>query len=225
MNTAWQTSGQSGMPHEPRRGRPPSLADFGLTARESEVLGLAAQGKTNFQIARMLGNSEGTVRNQMSAVLRKLGAKNRSEATVMAVRLDCVVDRRVERAARSGPDLDALLPYMRHRRLEAGTVVFRRGDAADELYYLQQGTVRLEELGIEVPEHGLFGEIGLFAPRHVRTCTAVAATAVDLFSVTSERAHQLTYLNPAFAWLVLRLVTERLMADRERFAAGTALPR
>ncbi len=51
-----------------------------MTAREQEVLELVAEGLQNREIADRLVLSSRTVDHQVSAVLRKLGARTRSEA-------------------------------------------------------------------------------------------------------------------------------------------------
>jgi DNA-binding NarL/FixJ family response regulator len=51
-----------------------------ITPTESAVLNLLAQGLDNRQIAERLGKREKTVRNQVSAILRKLGVRTRAEA-------------------------------------------------------------------------------------------------------------------------------------------------
>ena len=55
-----------------------------LTAREREVLDLAAQGHDNATIARRLFLSDKTVRNNMWACLQKLQAASRAEAVAIA---------------------------------------------------------------------------------------------------------------------------------------------
>jgi two-component system response regulator DesR len=57
-----------------------------LTTREGEVLRLAATGKPDREIAAILGLSTGTVRNYLSGILAKTGARNRVEAVRMAER-------------------------------------------------------------------------------------------------------------------------------------------
>lgn len=53
-----------------------------LTERETEVLGLVAEGKTTKEIAKQLFLSPGTVRNYISTILDKLEVSNRIEAIV-----------------------------------------------------------------------------------------------------------------------------------------------
>jgi non-specific serine/threonine protein kinase len=62
------------------------VPDAGLTARELDVLRLLAAGKTNPEIADALFIGAGTVRNHVSHILTKLGAKTRTEAADLARR-------------------------------------------------------------------------------------------------------------------------------------------
>jgi two-component system response regulator DesR len=55
-----------------------------LTPREHEVLAAARSHATAAEISRVLYLSEGTVRNYLSAAIRKLGARNRVEAVRIA---------------------------------------------------------------------------------------------------------------------------------------------
>jgi pimeloyl-ACP methyl ester carboxylesterase/DNA-binding CsgD family transcriptional regulator len=73
-------------PTTERRGpRPATRANSaGLTARESEVLGLLAGAHSNAQIASRLCVSERTVEHHVTSILGKLGVRSRSEAVVKA---------------------------------------------------------------------------------------------------------------------------------------------
>jgi two-component system NarL family response regulator len=57
-----------------------------LTARELDVLKLLAQGQRNREIAEALGLAEPTVKIHVNNLLRKLQAKDRTEATVIALK-------------------------------------------------------------------------------------------------------------------------------------------
>ena len=57
-----------------------------LTKRETQILNYIANGKTNKQIAHVLQISEQTIKNHVSAILRKLNANDRAHAVVLAIR-------------------------------------------------------------------------------------------------------------------------------------------
>ncbi|ASP38204.1 DNA-binding response regulator [Bacterioplanes sanyensis] len=60
-------------------------ADVALTAAEVRVLRLVAAGHSNQEIARALHRATGTVRNQVSAILEKLSARDRTQAVLKAI--------------------------------------------------------------------------------------------------------------------------------------------
>ena len=65
------------------------LAEFtprvDLTAREVEVLHLAAKGLRNKQIARVIGRTEGTVKVHLKHLMAKLGVDDRTEAVTLGL--------------------------------------------------------------------------------------------------------------------------------------------
>lgn len=57
-----------------------------LTSKEVQILNYIAEGNTNKRIASVLGISEQTIKNHVSAILRKLNANDRAHAVFLALR-------------------------------------------------------------------------------------------------------------------------------------------
>lgn len=57
-----------------------------LTKRETEILTYVAEGNSNKEIAYILEISEQTIKNHVSAILRKLNANDRAHAVALALR-------------------------------------------------------------------------------------------------------------------------------------------
>lgn len=73
------------------RSSPPPVGMDGspiqrLTVREVEILRLVAEGYNNREIASLTYLAEGTVKNHLSAILMKLGARDRTNAVLKALR-------------------------------------------------------------------------------------------------------------------------------------------
>ncbi|MBD2033502.1 response regulator transcription factor [Phormidium sp. FACHB-592] len=57
-----------------------------LTDRELEILQLIAQGMSNLEIGAALHITENTVKSNVNRILSKLGAKDRTQATIIALK-------------------------------------------------------------------------------------------------------------------------------------------
>jgi DNA-binding NarL/FixJ family response regulator len=73
----------------PARGADAGLAEP-LSEREVEILRLLAGGLTNREIAQRLSLAEGTVKNYVTNVLGKLGARDRTQASIRARKLGLI---------------------------------------------------------------------------------------------------------------------------------------
>jgi len=126
------------------------------------------------------------------------------------------LSKEIARATQDSPVSQWLLPHMRHRSFKAGEVLFRRGEAADRLFYVASGELRMAEIGERIGPGELIGEIGLFSPEKKRTQTIVCETDSELYDMTDEMIFQLYYQNPKLGFFLMRLVAERLLKDVHR---------
>lgn len=60
--------------------------DFGLTERQTKVLSLMVRGKSNREIAELMGLTEGTVKVHVTAIFKALKVSSRTQALVSVAR-------------------------------------------------------------------------------------------------------------------------------------------
>jgi len=77
--------GERFLPPPVARALASRMPDSDLSAREREVLSLLANGKSNKDIASLLGITEATVKCHVSAILLRLNVSDRTEAVVTAL--------------------------------------------------------------------------------------------------------------------------------------------
>ncbi len=121
--------------------------------------------------------------------------------------------RDIESIKADAPYAEWLVPHMTRRVVRAGEVLWRKGDAANEMVYVKIGTVRLIELNEELGPGTLLGEIGLFSPDNRRMLGLECVTRCVLYSLTAEGMYMLYYQNPKLGFQVMRLAVGRLQRD------------
>jgi hypothetical protein len=114
------------------------------------------------------------------------------------------------------PSPATLFAFVNRETLAPGQVLFKRGDAGEEMYLIVDGEIEIVELGKTLGAGAVLGEVALVVPSHKRTATACAKGDVTLARMT-KRDMELTALqNPAFGFELLKLVARRLSEDVER---------
>ena len=77
-----------------QRSAPPRVpADLGLSERESRILRLLLEGKSNKLICRELDIAESTVKNHITQILRALNVTSRTQAVIVAAQMGLVLER------------------------------------------------------------------------------------------------------------------------------------
>jgi CRP/FNR family cyclic AMP-dependent transcriptional regulator len=102
---------------------------------------------------------------------------------------------------------------------KAGSVIFREGAEARELFVIKSGQVRIQIGNRTVTELGadsIFGEMALI-DNEPRSATAVAVTDVELVAVSEKQFLFLVSQTPYFALKVMRVLAQRLRATNKTF--------
>jgi hypothetical protein len=120
--------------------------------------------------------------------------------------------RSIERARKGVVDARWLRNLTTARKnFPAGSVVFRKGDPPDFIYYVLSGRVGLEGVDVELGQGEVFGEIAFFTDARARTLTARCLEPCELLALDEAAFTRLHYQDPAFGLYLMRLITQRLM--------------
>ncbi len=124
--------------------------------------------------------------------------------------------KRVKQASKSDLSMEWLKPFMTRRKTTIGEVLFAKGDVATCMFYTISGRYRLKEMGIELVQGQVVGEMGFLSPANTRTQTLECIEAGEVLSISYDEVRQLYFQNPEFGFYFLRLASERLFANMER---------
>jgi len=130
--------------------------------------------------------------------------------------------RQVRAAAAGDLNMEWLKPFTSARTVQAGEAIFRKGDVANEMFFVLSGRYRLAETGIEIGPSQVVGEFALVAPARSRTQTLECIDAGTLLQIGYGQVEQLFFQNPKFGFAFLRLITGRLFQNVARLEAELA---
>jgi len=103
--------------------------------------------------------------------------------------------------------IERLVPYMKREAFAQGNALFRKGDAADKIYFIESGTVEVPEVRRVLAKGSVFGEVGIFTPHMRRSASAICAQASVVYSIHRDEVLQLYYQNPEFGFVIVRLLS------------------
>lgn len=121
--------------------------------------------------------------------------------------------RQVKAASAGDLSMDWLKPFMTRRPIEAGQILFRKGDEADHMYFVVSGRLHLHEIDVDVPPGMVVGELGMLAPHRKRTQTLECKESGVLLEIGYDKIEELYYQNPTFGFYFLRLSSARLFQN------------
>jgi CRP-like cAMP-binding protein len=118
--------------------------------------------------------------------------------------------------------LEWMLPFVKRESFRAKEPLFHKGDAANKLYYLEQGTVSLPEVDRTVHAGEIIGEMGVFSPFKERTASAICSTDATFLVLDERTALELYYQNPDFGLFMVRTIIRRFLDQQVQASARTA---
>jgi hypothetical protein len=135
--------------------------------------------------------------------------------------------RETKAAQEDDLDMNWIRPFTTTRSMAPGEVLFRKGDPANEIVFIMSGSLRIPELGIQIPPGEVVGELGMLSPDKVRTQSAVCVDGGQILTITYDQVRQLFFQSPKFGYYFMQLSarrlfenTKRMQAEMERMRAG-----
>jgi CRP/FNR family transcriptional regulator, cyclic AMP receptor protein len=120
------------------------------------------------------------------------------------------VIKQIESATKGDANLNWVKPFGSTKRVAAGDAVFRRGDPAEEMFFIVSGRFRVAERNVDLQTGEIFGELGLLNAGQARTATVECMASGELLQIGYDQVKQLCLQDPKFSFYFLHLVSRRL---------------
>jgi CRP/FNR family transcriptional regulator, cyclic AMP receptor protein len=127
--------------------------------------------------------------------------------------------KKVDEATGDDSNFKWVKPFTSTLTVRAGETVFRKGESADEMFFIVSGRFEVKERDVGLRGGDVFGELGLLSPSQVRTASVVCIEDGQLLRITYEQVKQLYLEDPQFGFYLLHLVSRRLFENLSRESA------
>ncbi len=118
--------------------------------------------------------------------------------------------KQIEDATKGDVNLNWVKPFSSTKAIAVGETVFRRGESADEMFFIVSGRFRVKERNVDLQTGDVFGELGLLNSGQARTATVECLASGELLRITYDQVKQLCLQDPKFSFYFLHLVSTRL---------------
>lgn len=130
--------------------------------------------------------------------------------------------KKARSATQGDMSMEWLKPFMTERRYRRGDRLFKKDDAANEMFLTVTGRFLVTEIGVELPPGRLMGELGFLTPNNRRTATVECIEDAQVLTITYERLLEIYFQNPQFGYYFLVLTSQRLLENISRLEATIA---
>ena len=122
-------------------------------------------------------------------------------------------------ATQGDTSMEWLKPFMTERKYRKGDVLFKKDDAASEMFLTVTGKFLVKEIKVELPPGNLMGELGFLSPDNRRTATVTCLEDGHVLTITYEKLLEIYFQNPQFGYYFLVLTSQRLLENNARLQA------
>jgi hypothetical protein len=130
--------------------------------------------------------------------------------------------KKARNAAKGDMSIEWLKPFMTERKYRKGDVVFKKEDAAHEMFLTVTGEFLVTEIGVVLPPGRLMGELGFLSPNNRRTATVECTQDGHVLSITYDKLLEIYFQDPQFGYYFLVLTSQRLLENIARLEAVVA---
>jgi hypothetical protein len=130
--------------------------------------------------------------------------------------------KKARSATQGDTSMEWLKPFMTERKYRKGDVLFKKDDAADEMFLTITGKFLVTEIDVEVPPGRLMGELGFLSPNNRRTAAVECTEDGHVLTITYEKLLEIYFQNPQFGYYFLVLTSQRLLENIARLEAIVA---
>jgi hypothetical protein len=124
--------------------------------------------------------------------------------------------KKARNATQGDMSMEWLKPFMTERRYRRGDRLFKKGDAATEMFLTVSGKFLVKEIGVELPPGRLMGELGFLTPNNRRTGTVECIEDGQVLTITYERLLEIYFQDQQFGYYFLVLTSHRLLENIAR---------
>jgi len=144
---------------------------------------------------------------------------------INAVRLRQMLNlvKKAGMATEGDTSMEWLKPFMTERKYRRGDELFKKDDAATEMFLTVTGKFLVKEISIEIPPGRLMGELGFLTPNQRRTATVECIEDGQVMTITYEKLLEIYFQNPQFGYYFLVLTSQRLLENISRLERIVAL--
>jgi len=137
---------------------------------------------------------------------------------INAIRLRQMLNliKRARIATEGDTSLEWLKPFMTERKYRRGDKLFKKDDAATEMFLTVTGKFLVREIDVELPPGRLMGELGFLTPNKRRTATVECIEDGQVMIITYDRLLEIYFQNPQFGYYFLVLTSQRLLENISR---------